>query len=433
MGRNDGMTLRHWSAVIGAGLLMAVAILMFLSASLMLPPLAESLGVGLGQVMAFSSINFLVQAAVMSTLGSSLTRRFGTRRLIIAGGAFSGAMVYAVSFVTSLTGLYALALAAGVMFAVATQLSATVVVNEWFHARRAFMMGVMMAIGGLGGIAAGSVLPQVVAAGGWQLGFQVAGAVIVAITALCGVFLIRSTPAEVGLVPFGASPDHGHAGPAEAPVGMSAAAAVHTPQFAALVVGLLGLNTILAIQQHIAPLMGERGLDTAAAGSLISILSIVNIGATLLVGVLIDRYGPLRTYLAATGLLIAALAVFGVSYGYLPQLGGVLLFSLGAVIPPVLTPVAFRRIFGARAFAALLGVGLATMPVGIAIGSPLWGLAKDLTGSYQLALVAAMGIAALSAALVGYAMATPVRSANASSNRSWKAGSPAAAAARIDR
>ena len=52
----------------------------------------------------------------------------------------------------------------------------------------------------------------------------------------------------------------------------------------------------------------------------------------------------------------------------------------------------------------LLGMATATMPVGIAIGSPLWGLAKDANGDYTLALGVAIGVAALAVLLVTWAV-----------------------------
>jgi MFS transporter, OFA family, oxalate/formate antiporter len=403
------MTSRHWQAVIGAGCLMAMAVLMFLSAGLLLPQLAVSLKIGLTQVMAFSSISFLTQALVMSVFGARLTARYGTRAVVIAGGAFSGAMIFTVSFVTTLPALYALALASGLPFAIVTQLSSTVLINEWFHKRRGFMLGLVMSIAGLGGVIAGSVLPQVVASGGWQLGFQMVGVLIVATTVLTGIFLIRSTPADVGLQPYGGARAHGTEllPPTEQVSAGTAAAAIRTPKFAALVLGLLGLNMVMALQQHFPPMMYEHGLSITAAGSLISVLALVNIGTTLLTGMLIDRRGPLTAYLVAAALLVAALVVFGSTHGYLPQLAGVLLFAMSSVTPPLITPIAFRHAFGKRAYAALLGVGLATMPVGIAIGSPAWGLAKDLTGTYASSLVIAMATAVASAGLVAYALHKP--------------------------
>jgi uncharacterized membrane protein YozB (DUF420 family) len=63
-----------------------------------------------------------------------------------------------------------------------------------------------------------------------------------------------------------------------------------------------------------------------------------------------------------------------------------------------------RAAFGGRAFVSLLGAATATMPVGIAVGSPLWGLAKDATGDYTLALVVALCVAAVCVPLVTWAL-----------------------------
>ena len=129
--RQAGVSPRHWMVVVGSGLLMSMNVLMFLAAGVMLPPLAESLGAGLGQVMVFVSINMVAGAATLTVAGPFLIRRFGTRLLAILGGAFTGAALFAVSLVTELIQLYLLAFASGLL--------ATVVVGITF--------GVLAAIG----------------------------------------------------------------------------------------------------------------------------------------------------------------------------------------------------------------------------------------------------------------------------------------------
>ena len=92
--------------------------------------------------------------------------------------------------------------------------------------------------------------------------------------------------------------------------------------------------------------------------------------------------------------------------GYPAQTVGVLLFSIPAITPPILTPILLRHTFGGRPFVSLLGVATATMPIGIAVGSPLWGLSKDLTGGYGVALTLAVALTVLLAALVADALVT---------------------------
>ena len=400
--RLAGISPRHWMVVVGSGLLMSLNVLMFLAAGLLMPPLAESLGVGLGQAMVFVSINMLTGATVLMVAGPFLLRRLRPRRLVLIGGLFTGLMLFAVGSIDQLWQLYALAFASGLFATAALQMTGAALVNAWFITHRGLMQGVLMGVAGVGGIIAGLVLPPVVGAYGWRTGFQVVGALTVGLTLVCGLLMIRSHPTEVGLLAYGAH-DLDEEEQAETS-GMPAAAAMRTPQFAALMIGLTGLSGIMALQQHFASLMSDRGLDLTASGTLITMLSLVNVGTTLLLGALADRWGPGKAFLLSGGLLLVALSLFLLTSGYGPQAVAVLLFSIPAITAPIMTPVLLRAAFGGRAFLTLLGAATATMPVGIALGSPLWGLAKDAFGDYTTALVIALCVAAGTVPLVTWAL-----------------------------
>lgn len=404
-------TARHAMALAGAGLLVAAAMLFFMSGSILLPPLAADLGVGLGQVMLFVTITFAVSAVVMS-VGGPFFDRFGARRLVIVGGVFSAAMFLGVSFVNGLGMLYAFAALAGALFLASTQMAATMIVNAWFHANRGTAMGVMQALGGLGGIAAGSLLPVVVQTGGWQLGFRTAAGIVAAIAVVAGL-LVRSRPADAGLHPYGLETmptddveevvredvvEEAH------DAGMEPADALRSPRFAALVLGILLINLVNAIQQHFAPLMEGNGLDLTAAGSLISILAIGNVVATLLLGTLIDRWGALQTALLSMALMIGAMLAFWLTTGYGGQLAGILLFAVPSVLSPVVAPLIVRQVFGERAFNTLIGIGIAAMPLGVAIGSPLWGVLYDMTGGYTVQLIGSIVAALLACVLFAFTL-----------------------------
>lgn len=398
---------RHWMVVAGAGLLMALNVLVFLAVGLLMPRLAESLGVGLGQAMVFVSINMVAGAAVLTIAGPMLMRRLTARWLGLLGAVVTGVSLFAVAYVTDLVGLYVLAFTSGALATVAMQMTGAALVNDWFLERRGLMQGLLMGVAGLGGLVAGGVLPGVVAAGGWQLGFQAVGAGAVVVGLVSTLVLIRSRPADVGLHVYG-SHDEGEEAYKDA-TGVPARAAVRTPQFVALMVALVSLPAIMALQQHFPSMMADRGLDLAAAGSLLSLLSVVNVGTTLLLGNLSDRYGALAAYLLSSVLLLPALAMFLLTQGYGAQLAAVLLFSIPGITPPILTPILLRAAFGGRAFVPLLGIATASMPAGIALGSPLWGLTKDVTGSYDLALGVAIGLVVVNAVLVTFALRTAPR------------------------
>lgn len=401
------MTHRHWMVVGGAGLLMALNVLLFLSVGLLLPPLAESLNAGLGQVMLFVSISMVSGAVMLVALGSLLIRRLGSRRLALIGGSFTGVMLYLVSMVSDLTQLYVLAFASGVLATVSLQMTGAALVNDWFVRRRGLMQGLLVAVASVGGIIAGAVLPSVVAEGGWQQGFRVVGGVTVGLSLLAGGLLIRSKPADVGLQVYGATDSRSEADQMD--LGVPARIAARSPQFAALMVALTCFSAMMAMLQHFPSLMAERGLTLAAAGTLLSLISVAQVGATLLLGNISDRWGPLVAYGLSGALLLVALTLFLLTVGYPPQAVAVLLFAIPAVSPPILTPILLRHTFGGRSFVPLLGVTTATMPAGIALGSPLWGLSKDVAGSYDPALVTALVVTVLVVALVSYALLTGPR------------------------
>jgi len=398
------MTLRHWLVVIGSGLLMALNVLMFLGSGLLLPPMAVSLGVSLGSVMVFTSINALAGALVMSAAGPFLIRRIGVRLLVLITGVVSGVSLYAVSYVSNLPGLYVAAFFAGCLMPLSTQMGGAVLINEWFVKRRGTMLGVVMSTASIGGIVAGTVLPPIVITGGWEVGFRMVGLTNLGICLMTGLFLVRDRPTHVNLRPYGAFDDV-----ARVDVGRShgtAAAAFSSPQFIALTLGLVVFSMLMAMQQHFPPLMKEHGLSIEAAGTLLAMLSVANIAATLLFGALNDRLGPLVSMTLSATLLIVSLALFAASSGFLPQAAAIIVYSLPAITSPIITPILYRHTFGERHLVALLGTGIATMPVGVALGAPLWGLVKDSTGSYTLGLVVAMGLTVLSLGLVAYALVT---------------------------
>ncbi len=126
----------------------------------------------------------------------------------------------------------------------------------------------------------------------------------------------------------------------------------------------------------------------------------------MLFGVLNDRLGPLISAALSFTLLVVALVLFVASSGYAPQAVAILVYSIPAITSPIITPILYRHTFGDKHLVALLGIGIATMPVGVALGAPLWGLVKDSPGSYTLGMFLAMGLSVVSFGLIAYALIT---------------------------
>lgn len=91
------------------------------------------------------------------------------------------------------------------------------VLTRWFRLREfAFMMGLLMAVGGLGVLGAASPLAWLSAALGWRGSFLAIGGLTLAL-ALAIWFLVRNSPEEMGLPP---AEDSGSGGPAAPAIGL---------------------------------------------------------------------------------------------------------------------------------------------------------------------------------------------------------------------
>lgn len=397
----------HWSVVVGSACLMVAGEFMFLSASILNPDLAASLGVGLSEVMIYNSLQGIGGVLAMMFLAPWLLRRVGIRGVVVASGVWTAVTVGAVAWVPNLPVLYVLGFASGLTYSVGTFMAASLLIMAWFEARRGVVMGAAFAASSLGGVASGLVLPLVVEAGGYRIGFLTLAGVVVALAIVPGLLLIRSDPASVGLRPFGAR-DHTVGGAAtEVPLpGVPAAKAFRTPQFAALSAGIVLVGMVQAVQQHFAPLMVERGVSLTVAGTMISLMALTLVVANIVVGTLSDRLGTRTVVVVVCVCQVAALAGYLVSVGVVPLAVSTMVFAFAATLPGVLFPLVVMLVFGMRDYGAILAPSSAMVPLGFALGTPLWGAALDLTGRYDTALWAGLGITVVATILIVWTINT---------------------------
>lgn len=388
----------HGRVMLGATFAMLASALI-VGLSFLNAPMAEYFGVGLADVMLYLSIYYLVSTAMTSTFAPQLIDRFGARPVIIVGGVWSAAMLVGMGASTSLPMLYAFGGGLGLSVSACTSLAANVLVKEWFEARRGSVLGLVSGLAGLGGITLALVMPSVLNAGGWRLGFYFVASYVAALTVLPGLFLIRSRPADVGLVAFGATERASDGFDVEVP-GVPASRAIRSSSFALLAGGLVLFNVVIGIHQHIVPLTMERGVDLTGASLVTSLISAAVVVGSILLGVLVDRWGTIPTMWLALAVMAAACGLFYLSRGLFPLLGSAALLGVALAMPMVLTAVLVMASFGPKDFTLILGPLSATAPLGGAIGAPAWGVVKDSFGSYDLALLAGIVASLISAVAI---------------------------------
>nr|NLD41058.1 MFS transporter [Actinomycetales bacterium] len=402
---------RHLATVAGAACLMVAGNFVFFGITILLPELATALGAELSQVMLYPSLQALAGVFAMSLLAPRLYRAIGVRAAIVAGAIWMVATLALSGVVDNLPLLYLAGFASGITYGLVTTMAASLLINTWFEERRGTMMGAVFAIAGFGGIAAGLVMPAVVEGWGHQVGFFVLAAVLALLVILPGIFIIRSSPGDVGLLPFGASTEGQLTAAGGVPLprvipGVPAGRAFRSAHFLALAAAIVGFGIANSIQQHFPALFVERGVTLAVAGTLMSLMALTTVFTNIAIGTINDRRGTLTAVLIALAAQAAALLTFAAASGFLPLAAGTVAFAIGMSFSSVLLPITVMQLFGPRDYAAILGPAMSTLPAGMAIGAPLWGAVASSSGSYALPLLISAGVSACSALLVAWAIRT---------------------------
>jgi MFS family permease len=137
--------------------------------------------------------------------------------------------------------------------------------------------------------------------------------------------------------------------------------------------------------QNLGPIVESRGFSPEVAGVLLSLLHVTQVGGTLFVGALSDRFatrGPFAV-LALAAALGAALVGLGHNEAVLGA--GVMLAGLGNAFWPLLGG-GLAREFGAGAIGRAFGLAAFFVPV-VSLVPFVVARVKEATGAYTLAFI----------------------------------------------
>ncbi|MBO3752393.1 MFS transporter [Streptosporangiaceae bacterium NEAU-GS5] len=410
--RIDGVRLHRAWIVAGVALVAIIGAAGFRATpGVFITPLQDEFGWSTGEIGLAVSVN-LTLFGLTAPFAAALMDRFGMRRVV----AVALALVAAGSGVTVfMTASWQLVLCWGVLVGLGTGSMALVfvatVTDRWFVRHRGLVTGILTAGGATGQLIFLPVLAQLSQAHGWRsAALTVMGAALAVVPLVW--FLLRDTPQEIGLRPYGATEDVSPPATLEG-AGRRALRvlreAARTRSFWYLAGGfaICGASTNGLVGTHFIPAAHDHGMPEIMAASLLAVIGVFDIAGTVASGWLSDRIDPRR-------LLGAYYALRGASLLVLPQLFAasthpsmlifIIFYGLDwvATVPP--TVALCRRIYG-RQGAVVFGWVFASHQVGAAFAATLAGLVRDHLGNYDLAWYVA-GALCVAAALMSLRVAS---------------------------
>ena len=395
-GRTEGVYYGWWIVVAAfLNLFFAVGIV-FYGFPVFYPSLVESLGFSRAQLTQGFFHGFLIVGLPCGLLAGVLIDRIGARWVILVGAGLVGASLVLMARITKLWHYEALCILEVLGYVLAGPIANQVLVARWFKERRGQAMGYAYLGLGLGGVVSPLLANHLIGRYGWRNAIEIVGLLIVGVLLPVGIWITKSDPAEVGLLPDGADEaSSAEARPNSAMVKSGVGGAVGSINFWLILLGsTLVIGAIGAVIQHFVLFLKDEGYTATAAARCFTSVQVASLAGRVIVGYMADRFSKANTmalfyFLIGTSILLLSMAHQPASVWMFVALFG---FSMGADY--MLIPLVTAECFGT----ASLGKILALIIMGYSLGQ--WGAPViagkifDARHSYDLAwkIMAASGM-----------------------------------------
>lgn len=359
------------------------------------PLIQDEFGVSRAEIGLITSAIFL-SAAVSAPFAGRTSDRVGERRVLLVSALIAGAAAILLAGAPAYWAFLAICLLIGLGGGMQNPAGSAAIMRWFPQHQRGVAMGIRQTGIPIGGILSATVWAWLAAAQGWRAAYILGGA----ITLVSAAFI------------FGAyfDPERQKDSPRAQPITFRAIVRHRQLWWLSLIFNCQVIVQFAATTYVVLFLNEGLNLSYVAGTSLFALLNVIALGARIGWGSLSDRRFEGRRkpvliliiLLTLAGTLLAALLPGGSPFwlaAVLAALLGVSAFAWTAIVGALTIESAGRESAGtAMAMLTVLG------SPGQLVGPPLFGLLRDLTGSYQIPWLALVGVA-----LVGLAAVSRVR------------------------
>ena len=387
-----------WWIVVAAFLNLFFAVgIIFYGFPVFYPALVESLGFTRAQVTQGFLLGFLFAGLPFGLLAGAVIDRIGARWVILSGAGLIGVSLLLMGSMTKLWHYELLCIMEVLGYVLAGPIANQVLVARWFRVRRGRAMGYAYLGLGMGGVISPLLVNFLMRSFGWRHALEVVGLLILVVLFPVGIWITRSTPAEMGLLPDGAGSGRLYevTSSATGTLASGTGAAVRTANFWLILAGsTLAVGAIGAVIQHFILFLKDQGYSAITASRFSTALLAASLGGRVLVGYLADRFRKKNTMALFYLLVSASILLLGAAHWPVAAWTFAMIFGFAMGADYMLIPLVTAECFGT----ASLGKLLALIIMGYSLGQ--WGAPWivgrifDAQHSYDLAwkIIAAAGM-----------------------------------------
>ncbi|WP_322155662.1 MFS transporter [Paratractidigestivibacter sp.] len=363
-------------------------------AGIFFTPVSTFFGVPKATFTLYFSIVNLAMMCTLPVWGKALSK-VDARVTLSAAVVAAGVGLIGMSRCQEMWQFYVCGAVLGIGVAPLIILSVPTLINAWCVKKVGFFIGLCMAFTGIGGVIFNPVGTALINSGaeGWRTAYLVFGIIVLVGTLPFTLLVVRSRPADKGLLPYGADEaPEAYANDAATEVeDMPASAAMKTSAFFMLAgfCGLITLNqTIYQFLPSYAQSFAETLPAVAAASGVVASAAMAGqaIGKVVL-GVINDKSVKLGICVGV-GAGIVGVTLMWLMPGVMALLlAGAFLFGVVYAMTTVQTPLLVRTVFGSADYTniysrvSMVGSFMAT------VAAVFWGFVCDSAGGYPLMFI----------------------------------------------
>lgn len=387
-----------WWVVLAAFLnLLFVVGIIFYGFPVFYPYFVESLGFTRAEITQGFFLGFLFAGLPFGVLAGMVIDRIGARLVILAGVVLAGVSLILMGSITRFWQFELLCIVEVLGYVLAGPIANQVLIARWFRRRRGQAMGYAYVGLGVGGVVAPLLVNGLARSLGWRHALEFVGAMLLLVLFPVGIWVTRSAPEELGLIPDGlvATKLAQEDSTVRDSPSVRVAHAVRTAAFWLILVGAtLVIGAIGAVIQHFILFLKDAGYSATSAARFFTILLASSLGGRVIVGYLADRFR--KTYIMAFFYLLIGVSVFLLAN---PRSTYVLLtfailfgFAMGADY--MLIPLVTAECFGTASLGKLLALIIMGYSIGQWAAPWIVGRLFDVRHSYDLAwkIIATAGV-----------------------------------------
>ena len=349
-------------------------------------PVTTSLNMSRMQFSLISTFRYIF-SMIFNFLFGYFSTKLGLKRTGILGllSLTSALLLFSFSYQTVLFYLGGVFWGIGTAFA-STAFVSTIITN-WFHRHRGLVLGIVMCASGLGGVVSSQMVSHWILTRGWRYSYQISAAVVFICACLVTLTVVEP-PEKKGLEPIGGKSETQKAARQQVSAVKKLSDALKMPEFylillSSFFIGFLNNPIYVSVPAQ----MSDQGIPVSYSATVMSILFFSVAVSKIILGWVYDHLGYMTTlclcFMANISGFILLIFVKNIYFYYLFAA----VFGFSIPLENLMIPLTVSQVFAGFDFKTFVGIMLAVVFLGMAVGNPLMGLCYDLWGNYQFAFV----------------------------------------------